>query len=141
MAGIAHSAAPINPTASLWPRLEQRLKGNGLFTQRRDSLTWEPGSVDGVQEALVFTEPDSGLVTSLVRMSAGAAIPPHWHSRSEQCVVLEGKVEWGGEVYVPGDFVSGFGGSVLPRISAPVDNLLLIIGSPDGRPVAIAPER
>lgn len=75
--------------------------------------------------------------TSLWRLDAGATIPPHDHTGEEECLVLEGSVDFEGNLYVAGDyliappglhhteFVSP-GGAVLmirSELSGPIDAL------------------
>ena len=43
--------------------------------------------------------------TSLWRLEPGATIPPHDHSGEEECLVLEGSVDFEGKLYVAGDYL------------------------------------
>src|SRR5690349_9028721 len=80
--------------------------------------------------------------TSLWRLDAGATIPPHDHTGEEECLVLDGSVDFEGKLYVAGDyllappglhhtqFVSP-GGAVLmirSELSGPIDALFRSAG-------------
>ena len=43
--------------------------------------------------------------TSLWRLDAGATIPPHDHTGEEECLVLEGSVDFEGKLYAAGDYL------------------------------------
>ena len=43
--------------------------------------------------------------TSLWRLEPGATIPPHDHSGEEECLVLEGSVDFEGRLYGAGDYL------------------------------------
>lgn len=80
--------------------------------------------------------------TSLWRLDAGATIPPHDHTGEEECLVLEGSVDFEGQLYVAGDFLlappglhhTEFvspGGAVLmirSELSGPIDALFRSAG-------------
>jgi anti-sigma factor ChrR (cupin superfamily) len=54
----------------------------------------------------------SGLMTSLVRMMPGVALPPHKHIGVEQFLILEGDCIVDGEQLGPGDYHRAIDGSV-----------------------------
>lgn len=80
--------------------------------------------------------------TSLWRLDAGATIPPHDHTGEEECLVLDGSVDFDGKLYVAGDyllappglhhteFVSPSGAVLMIRseLSGPVDALFRSAG-------------
>ncbi len=134
LASVSSAAAAVSPAPELWTRLRQRLALPPGSLIRSDAQRWEPIRADGVEQCALHQDAASGLVTSLIRMKAGARIEPHWHSADEQCLVLRGSVAWGEQQLAAGDFVLAPGGSVLPEIRATEANLLLIIGPADGQP-------
>ena len=52
--------------------------------------------------AVLMREGDT--MSYLMRLEAGAVIPPHDHPQTEECVVLEGEVRIGEESVHPGDY-------------------------------------
>jgi anti-sigma factor ChrR (cupin superfamily) len=92
----------------------------------------------GVKLQPLRVDRDAGTQTSLWRLDAGATIPPHDHAGEEECLVLEGSVDFAGTSYVAGDyllappglhhteFVSPAGAVLMIRseLSGPIDALL-----------------
>jgi anti-sigma factor ChrR (cupin superfamily) len=68
----------------------------------------------------------AGVETALWRLSAGAFIPPHPHARDEECLVLEGSIVDGEQVFFAGDYVLARAGSRHQRVYAPNGALLMI---------------
>lgn len=52
----------------------------------------------------LFVDPQSGLVTSLVKLEAGGYLPRHRHLGIEQTLVVEGDCIVNGNVFYPGDY-------------------------------------
>lgn len=124
------------------PGLEARLLGSlgpqlprkqAVLSRFPDAEEWQDSGVSGITEKILFNDPVSGLQTCLVRMEPGACFPSHFHSKTEQCLVLEGEVYWGSQRYGKGDFVIGLAGQQLPEISTRDGNILLMIGSSDAQ--------
>lgn len=65
---------------------------------------WGPGL-----QIKVLHEAD-GVMSYLVRMAAGASLPPHHHPVDEECVVLEGAVQIGSLRVPAGGYHRGLGG-------------------------------
>jgi anti-sigma factor ChrR (cupin superfamily) len=63
----------------------------------------------------------------MVRMEPGAVYPAHRHTRTEQCLILEGDVTHRGHTYHPGDFTWAEAGTIDPSLETVNGNLLLII--------------
>ena len=68
-------------------------------------LPWETTSFEGVETKTLLFEKASGLVTVLMRMAPGAALPDHAHMQIEQTYVLEGRLVCGEGECAAGDFV------------------------------------
>lgn len=70
-----------------------------------DELPWETTKFPGIEFKTLLVDPNSGLLTTLLRMAPGARLPDHEHVRIEQTYVLEGTlVDDDGEV-TAGQFV------------------------------------
>jgi len=130
-AEIGFSLEPVAPRPELRARLMAKIKANPQFTPeslvRADEGKWTPIGVPGVAIKPLFRDPQSKLTTMLVRMDPGASLPSHHHGDAEQCLVLEGDVQWRDQVYTKGDFIVAGKESVHPAIRTVNGNLLLII--------------
>ena len=73
----------------------------GLSTIRSDEGEWR-SFIPGVRIKVLMREGDT--MSYLLRLEAGALIPPHDHPQTEECVVLEGEVRIGEVVVHPGDY-------------------------------------
>lgn len=78
--------------------------------------------------------------SSLWRLDPGAQIPEHPHSADEECVVLEGRVQFGGRDYTRGDFLLARAGLHHDRFDCP-DGALLYIRSELTAPLAALARR
>ena len=56
-----------------------------------ESLAWQPSKFDGVEFKTLLIDPDTGILTALVRMAPGAILPDHEHVEIEQSYVLSGR--------------------------------------------------
>jgi anti-sigma factor ChrR (cupin superfamily) len=59
------------------------------------SMPWEKTRYPGVEQKTLFLEKETGLLTALMRMAPGAALPDHEHVKIEQTYVLEGSLVCG----------------------------------------------
>ena len=57
-----------------------------------DGLPWEKTRFPGVEVKTLMEDKETGLLTTLVRMAPGAALPDHEHVRIEQTYMLEGRL-------------------------------------------------
>ena len=88
-------------------------------------MAWQPSKFDGVEFKTLLIDPDTGILTALVRMAPGAILPDHEHVEIEQSYILSGRlVDEDGEV-TAGDFVWRPSGS---RHSAYAPDGALILG-------------
>ena len=70
-----------------------------------NGLPWTPSKFAGIEMKILMEDPDTGLLTALVRCQPGARLPLHEHVEIEQSYVLEGSmVDAQGEV-TAGNFV------------------------------------
>ena len=57
-----------------------------------DGLPWEPSQFPGIDFKTLLIEPDTGLLTALVRMAPGSTLPDHQHVQIEQTYVIDGSL-------------------------------------------------
>jgi anti-sigma factor ChrR (cupin superfamily) len=107
-AALAALSRPVAPRSGLRDRLMSRV---AQFQQLRPEVeipaadgVWKPFG-EGIAIQHLFTDPDSGMRTMLIRMEPGAVMEPHFHHHREQCLVIEGDIGWGDRVYRAGDFM------------------------------------
>jgi len=135
-ARLANSLDPVDPPVGLKERLMQRInapKMPGLGAVRSDEGKWKR-SAPGVYYKKLYFDPSTGLVTILVRMAPGATYASHNHSRTEQCLILEGDLWCDQQCYVAGDFTIAEAGSTDPDLYTKTGNLLLIMTAPGDEP-------
>jgi len=82
-----------------------------IFSLRADEGEWQEIG-PGMLTKPLFMDQSRGIVTSLVRMLPGTALPPHKHLGDEQFYVLEGDCNVQGARLGPGDFHRAAPGTV-----------------------------
>jgi quercetin dioxygenase-like cupin family protein len=99
---------PVMPDAraagALRSRILSRLeatRGGCTRTVYADQGEWRP-LLPKVQIKVLHRQGDS--LSYLVRMEPGAVVPPHEHPADEECLVLEGEIEFGDIVAHAGDY-------------------------------------
>src|SRR5262249_61971021 len=75
-----------------------------LFVSRAADAAWEKSDVPGVSVRVLHVDRAGNQFTALVRMAAGSSYPRHVHNGPEQCLVLEGDLRVGDDVFGPGDY-------------------------------------
>jgi anti-sigma factor ChrR (cupin superfamily) len=129
---LAVGIGPVAPPPHLKARVLQSIGAcnheAGLGAIRAGEGRWRPSGVPGISFKKLYSDKASGLVTTLVRMEAGAVLPAHRHSLTEQCLILEGDLIHNDVVYGPGDFTWAEAGSLDPELRTGTGALLLIVG-------------
>lgn len=82
-----------------------------VFSLHADEGNWQDIG-PGLAAKTLFIDQTRGMVTSLVKMAPGGALPPHRHKGEEQFFVLEGDCTVHGMRLGPGDFHRAAAGSV-----------------------------
>jgi len=77
---------------------------------RPADMEWQKTRFPGCEVKTLLFDPETGLVTALMRFAPGAVLPDHEHVKIEQTYVLEGKLvdkegPAAGLVVNPGEFV------------------------------------
>lgn len=101
-----------------------------LFTLRAEEGQWLEAA-KGISIKHLFTDPQNGMVTTLVRMKPGTRIPLHQHRGIEQCYVIEGDFHAANQQLGPGDFHCAQAGSVHEPVYTVEGALVLIIAQQD----------
>lgn len=68
----------------------------------------------------------NGAQTSLWRLDPGARIPEHHHHEDEECLIVEGSIDWDGKLYRRGDFLLARQGLHHSEFHSPEGALLMI---------------
>jgi len=90
-------------------------------------LPWESTRFAGVQQKILVVDPDSGVVTALMKFAPGAKLPDHEHVLIEQTYVLEGSLVCGEGECKAGEFVWRPAGSRHEAWAGPKGGLMLAI--------------
>jgi quercetin dioxygenase-like cupin family protein len=98
---------------------------------RPDGMEWQKTRFPGCEAKTLLFDPESGLVTALMRFAPGAVLPDHEHVKIEQTYVLEGRLvdqegPDAGLTVGPGEFVWRPAGSRHVAV-APEGGLMLAI--------------
>src|SRR5712691_1954984 len=72
-------------TPKVNPNLHSRLV-------RPADMEWQKTRFPGCEAKSLLFDPESGLVTALMRFAPGAVLPDHEHVKIEQTFVLEGRL-------------------------------------------------
>jgi quercetin dioxygenase-like cupin family protein len=135
---VSESLDPVVPPPQIKRRLFEKVESavthqtghavpHGLGAVRSNEGKWKQAGVPGVTYKKLYFDEPSGLVTMLVRMEPGTVFPAHRHSRTEQCLVLEGDLIQDDHVYHPGDFTWAHAGSIDPMLRTEKGDLLLMV--------------
>ena len=88
-------------------------------------MPWEKTRYPGVEQKTLFLEKGTGLLTALMRMAPGAALPDHEHVKIEQTYVLEGSLMCPEGECTAGQFVWRPAGSRHEAWTGPEGGLML----------------
>jgi quercetin dioxygenase-like cupin family protein len=101
--------------------------GRDMAVVRAESAGWQR-FLPGIRIKLLNIDHEQGMQTALWRMAPGARIPPHPHSKDEECFLLEGSMEHRGQQYVAGDYMLAPAGSRHSAIVSAEGAMMLIRG-------------
>lgn len=126
--------APVEEVASetLWEKIERAVDDTGSApgtrTLRSDDGIWETLG-PGIQRRLLYVDRTAGTQSYYIRMKEGAVMPLHSHDRTEECVILKGRLRIGDSEFAEGDFHLGFAGEDHQPITAVTESLFFIHGA------------
>jgi predicted ChrR family anti-sigma factor len=109
--------------------IEQPLPG--LFVSRESQQVWRKTPFAGVDAKILYVDPESKNITSLLRMQPGSKYPAHHHAGVEQCIMLEGSVRIGTITMERGDFGFAAAGSNHSVIETDGGCLMVLISNQD----------
>lgn len=129
LAALAGLLPPVAPAPEVATRLRGRVLAEAASPRTRvlraQEGEWRP-LVPGILIKTLRRDEAEGTQTSLWRIAPGASVPPHPHSREEECLVLEGSVVHRGIEYFPGDFLLAAPGERHAPFTSPRGALLMI---------------
>lgn len=97
------------------------------LTIAADGGAWQP-FIDGVH-IKVLHERD-GVLSYLLRLAPGAALPPHRHPIDEECVVLEGCLKIGTQLEIgPGGYHLAHGGALHASVRSDTGAVIFLRGA------------
>ena len=103
-----------------------REESPSLITLRADEGEWYKLG-PGIKAKPLFTDPQTGMVTTLLKMKPGTSIPLHSHSGIEQCYIIEGDFHAANQQLGPGDFHVAPVGSTHDAVHTTNGALVLIV--------------
>jgi anti-sigma factor ChrR (cupin superfamily) len=130
IARLSDAVTPVDPPAALADRMRQRVMDSsrtGTTVLRASDGEWKK-LLPGITIKTLHIDRDSGTQTSLWRLQPGARIPPHPHSKAEECLILEGTIIHNDITYQQGDFLLATPGERHQDFIAPNGALLMIRG-------------
>ena len=126
LAGLVPEAAPAPASSlALRARILADARRSRMKVLRAEEGDWKP-FVPGIRIKTLRRDEAEGTQTSLWRIEPGAAVPPHPHTREEECLVLEGSVVHDGVEYFPGDYLLAPPGERHKAFESPNGALLMI---------------
>ena len=126
LAGVTPAQAPPRANAqALRERILAAASRPRTQVVRAHEGEWVP-FVPGIRIKTLRRDEADGTQTSLWRIEPGAQVPPHPHTREEECLVLEGSVIHDDIEYFPGDFLLAPPGERHKPFLAPRGALLMI---------------
>ena len=131
LADLDDGEARIEPPAGLWDKIDAALDSAAptpfSITLRAAEGQWDE-IVDGIHKKILFVDRDAGTVSFLLRFAPGAVLPSHPHSRTEECVMLEGDATVGDLRLVAGDYHAVSAGVPHPEIHSEAGALVYVRG-------------
>ena len=123
---LTERVSPVQPPASAWAAIQQRLESAAPSAVRRESEGVWLDIAPGARMKLLHVDPTTGERTALLRMEPGSSCPAHDHAQTEECFVLEGSINIDGEDYRSGDYIIAAAGSSHGIVASVPGGLLLL---------------
>ena len=121
VAPLVSLAPSVSPDPALFARIAEAVGISdplpGFYVCRSDEGGWKP-LASGIRIRTLSERRPGGRVTILMEMAPGAVLPAHPHETEEECYVIDGELEAGGDVFRAGDFLIASKGSVHPTITS-----------------------
>lgn len=104
VAGSPPSGTPAPQSPQIWRQWANDDAASAMLVRRAADSVWEPVGIEGIEIRRLFVDRERDQATMLVRMAPGTAYPRHVHHGPEECFVLQGDLNVGGEVLRAGDY-------------------------------------
>ena len=131
LARLSDAVASVTPPAAIAKRMRERILDAAApattTVVRANEGEWKK-LLPGITIKTLHMDGENGTQTSLWRLEPGARVPPHPHSKDEECMVLEGSIIHDGKTYTQGDFLVAKPGVRHKDFLAPQGALLMIRG-------------
>lgn len=112
----------------LWQAISDRLDTPpGLWTVRQSEGVWER-LAPGIERKVVRADSSKGTAAYFLRLAAGTILPEHDHPAEEHCVLLQGRLSIGPEVFEAGSYQFAQRGRPHPPVLADTASLVFIHG-------------
>lgn len=121
LARIDDPSPGIAPPARLWDAIDAAVdreagaSANKMVLVRNGARRWRP-LAPGIEWVMLCRDADRRQASALVRLAPGARMVAHDHPAAEECLLLEGDLQIGGESYRAGDFMMAPAGSRHPEL-------------------------
>lgn len=125
LSDLARAPPPAELKARLMRRIAQETERPGISVRDQEG-SWTP-LLAGVQVKVL--RDDGSTRTWLAKLQMGATLPAHEHAGDEECFVLEGSIDIGGERFHAGDYQLARAGT-RHGVLATATGCLLLLRSP-----------
>ncbi len=106
---LADTVTPIDPPERVRAKLLELVHAIVL---RDSEAQWEPSTVPGRFQRILFKDRENRRLTRIVRLDPGARLPAHRHAGVEEILMLTGDLRCvDGTVLLPGDYQRSAAGS------------------------------
>ena len=119
------------PPAHVREKVMAATRAPGRYTLLDSDQEWAGTPLPGIETKVLSVDQPRGVVTMLIRASAGAVYPSHRHSGPEECYVIRGSVVIDGRVLRAGDFHHADADSDHGEITTSEGAEVLIVGAID----------
>jgi putative transcriptional regulator len=128
---LGSSVEQVDPPARVRDAVLAATRAPGRYTVYAADRPWTDTPLPGIQSKVLSVDEARGMVTMLIRASAGAVYPSHRHSGPEECYVIRGSVVIDGRVLHAGDFHHADADSDHGEITTTDGAEVLIVGAID----------
>ena len=113
---LIQDISPITPDPKTKERLFARIElekqsAVGDFPElpptilRADEQEWRSSGIPGVTIRMLYADRKNNRMTVLIRLAPGTVYPGHVHDQPEECLMLEGDLDFGDYVLNAGDYL------------------------------------
>lgn len=135
-APLLTSMPEATPSPDTWSQIERRIAAcetasDSIRTVLKNDAVWTT-FLPGVTKKQLHIDPKGKTQCYLLRFAPGASLPPHSHTVTEECIVLEGEVSVAGQALSAGDFQMLPAGSRHLEMSSKDGAVVYVRGEIDG---------